>query len=599
MASAGRNVEVPPVPAGRAPPRTKQRPPPSPFYIPLNITLYACLISNGIAAFLAPIQDCDEVFNFWEPTHYIDHGYGLQTWEYSPVYSIRSWLYITIHAFVGKLGSFVVGSKRAEFYAIRVFLALFCAACQTRLYSAICRTLSPRIGLLFLMVIAFSPGMFHASASFLPSSFTMYMSMLGLTAFLDWRSGQKTAQGIMWFGLGAIVGWPFAGALIVPLLLEEVVIGFISGSLRTVFANILNGALRCLAILAVEIGVDFAFLRKFAIVPWNIVAYNVFGGEGRGPEIFGTEPWTFYFRNLLLNFNIWFVFAISAAPLLFFQATFRQQTTSKETLWRTVTLITPFYMWFAIFTLQPHKEERFMYPVYPFLALNASISFHMILSYVGSGNPRELMGRIPAKLKLAAVMAVVLAAVNAGLLRTVGMITAYNAPLKVFAPLEQPGVAQAGDSVCFGKEWYRFPSSFFLPEGMRAKFIRSEFRGLLPGEFPDAASVSSLLEGTSRIPEGMNDLNEEDLNKYVDISQCSFLVDSSFPGQSTTEREPDYVHDESRWERLSCKDFLDTSQTGLLGRLVWIPDFPLIPDQFRRHWGQYCLLRRRSQDTAA
>ena len=85
----------------------------------------------------------------------------------------------------------------------------------------------------------------------------------------------------------------------------------------------------------------------------------------------------------------------------------------------------------------------------------------------------------------------------------------------------------------------------------------------------------------------------------MDISQCSFLVDSSFPGQATTEREPDYVHDESQWERLSCKDFLDTSQTGLLGRLVWVPDFPLIPDQFRRHWGQYCLLRRRSQDTAA
>lgn len=99
------------------------------------------------------------------------------------------------------------------------------------------------------MIVAFSPGMFHASASFLPASFTMYTSMLGLTSFLDWRGGQKIPQGIMWFGLGSIVGWPFAGALMVPLLLEEVIISFIAGSMRKIVFNILNGALRCLSIL--------------------------------------------------------------------------------------------------------------------------------------------------------------------------------------------------------------------------------------------------------------------------------------------------------------------------------------------------------------
>ncbi|KAL4895811.1 Alg9-like mannosyltransferase family-domain-containing protein [Aspergillus ambiguus] len=578
---------------GRPSSRTKSRRAPPTFYIPLNITLYICLVSCGIAAFLSPIQDCDEVFNFWEPTHYLDHGYGLQTWEYSPVYSIRSWLYVSIHATVGKIGSFFFKTKSSEFYAIRLFLAIFCASCQTRLYSAICRTLSPRIGLLFLMIAAFSPGMFHSSAAFLPSSFTMYMSMLGLTAFLDWRGGQKVAQGIMWFGLGAIVGWPFAGALIVPLLLEEMVIGFIAGSLRKIMVAIGGGILRCLAILASEIIIDYAFLRKFAIVPWNIVAYNIFGGEGRGPEIFGTEAWTFYFKNLLLNFNVWFVFALLSGPFLLLQAVFRPHATTKETLFRTVTLITPFYMWLSIFTLQQHKEERFMYPAYPFLILNASISFHMVLSYIGSTNPKELVGRLPAKLKLMAVMSLVLVAINAGLLRTVGMITAYRAPLKVFEPLQHPGIGQTGESVCFGKEWYRFPSSFFLPDGMRAKFIRSEFRGLLPGEFPDAADYRSLFEGTSQIPTGMNDRNQEDPGKYIDIAQCSFLVDSSFPGRPVTELEPDYIHDETRWEPLSCESFLDASKTSLLGRLIWIPDLPFVPGRFRRHWGEYCLLQRK------
>ncbi|EAU39236.1 conserved hypothetical protein [Aspergillus terreus NIH2624] len=572
MAPATRQSEMPPATTGRAGPRTKSR---------------------GIAAFLSPIQDCDEVFNFWEPTHYLDHGYGLQTWEYSPVYSIRSWLYVSIHAIVGKIGSLFLKSKASEFYAIRCFLAIVCASCQTRLYSAICRTLSPRIGLLFLMIVAFSPGMFHSTAAFLPSSFTMYTSMLGLAAFLDWRGGQKVAQGIMWFGLGAIVGWPFAGALVIPLVLEEMVIGFIAGSLGKIILAIGDGALRCLAILASEILVDYAFLRKFTIVPWNIVAYNILGGDGRGPDIFGTEPWTFYFKNLLLNFNVWFIFALFSGPLLLLQAAFRPHATTKETLFRTVTLITPFYMWLSIFTLQPHKEERFMYPAYPFLILNASISFHMVLSYIGSTNPKEFVGRLPAKLKLAAVMSLVLMAINAGLLRTVGVISAYRAPLRIFEPLDQPDIRHAGDSVCFGKEWYRFPSSFFLPDDMRAKFIRSEFRGLLPGEFPDAAHYGALFEGTSQIPTGMNDRNLEDPGKYVDIAECSFLVDSSFPGREVTDLEPDYIHDGTQWEPLSCESFLDASKTSLLGRLIWIPDLPFIPDRFRRHWGEYCLLQRK------
>jgi alpha-1,2-mannosyltransferase len=73
--------------------------------------------------------------------------------------------------------------------------------------------------------------------------------MLGLAAFLDYKNGPKTAQGIMWFGLGAVVGWPFAGALILPMILEEIVICFFAGSLGSLFYMIFDGALRCLAIV--------------------------------------------------------------------------------------------------------------------------------------------------------------------------------------------------------------------------------------------------------------------------------------------------------------------------------------------------------------
>lgn len=42
------------------------------------------------------------VFNYWEPTHYLSHGYGLQTWEYSPVYAIRSWAYVGLHTLLSR-----------------------------------------------------------------------------------------------------------------------------------------------------------------------------------------------------------------------------------------------------------------------------------------------------------------------------------------------------------------------------------------------------------------------------------------------------------------------------------------------------------------
>lgn len=185
---------------------------------------------------------------------------------------------------------------------------------------------------------------------------------------------------------------------------------------------------------------------------------------------------------------------------------------------RGVQCTAPFYLWLAIFTAQPHKEERFMYPAYPFLCLSAAFSLHMILGYLGSSDPKQAVGRIPAKLKLAAVTALVLLAMNGGLLRTVGMITAYNAPLKVFEPLRSPDIANTSGSVCLGKEWYRFPSSYFVPQNMRTKFVKSEFNGLLPGEFPESATLQGRLEGASRIPTGMNDLNQEDPEKYVSVS---------------------------------------------------------------------------------
>lgn len=73
--------------------------------------------------------------------------------------------------------------------------------------------------------------------------------MLGLTAFLDRRGKNKIAEGIMWFGTGAIVGWPFSGALLLPLLAEEVLTSIFSGHLGNTLWQVVNGGIRCIVIL--------------------------------------------------------------------------------------------------------------------------------------------------------------------------------------------------------------------------------------------------------------------------------------------------------------------------------------------------------------
>lgn len=568
---------------------------------------------NLLAAFYAPIQDCDEVYNYWEPTHYLNHHFGLQTWEYAPEFSIRSWLYISIHAIIGKLASFMSSKKTFQFYAIRMVLAMACAFSETSLFTAILRTLNPRIGAIFMIAMLSSPGIFHASVAYLPSSFSMYTTMLGTAAFMDRLGGLKTAKGIMWFGIGAIIGWPFAAALITPLILEDIYMAYQVKDRSQAAFRYANGMSRCLVVLvslclhsiviiaishlkqALQASVDTFFYHKVVIMPWRIVIYNIFSASGRGPNIFGTEPWHFYLRNLTLNFNFWFLLAIVAAPLIEADYRLRNRTSVQQNHIRSLVFVSPFYLWLFIFSVQPHKEERFMYPVYPFLCLNGAIALHILISYVGTSDRREFFGKISPGVKIAGISMFVLLIVGLSTLRTIGMVAAYQAPLRVYTPLQHPKYSNSEETVCLGKEWYRFPSSYFLPNSIRARFVKSAFNGLLPGQFNEAKLGFGQFPGTWLEPPGMNDQNIEDPGKHIHIDHCTFLVDSYFSEAQQSSLEPAYILDKATWETLECRNFLDTSKTGLLGRIFWVPDIKIIPSRLRRKWGRYCLLRRKQR----
>ncbi|KAK5138053.1 hypothetical protein LTR08_005851 [Meristemomyces frigidus] len=587
----------PPSAATTTKPAPKHQPPP-PFALPPRFAFALLLASHTLAALYHPLQDCDEVFNYWEPTHYLTHGHGLQTWEYSPTYAIRSWAYIALHALPTLPLRLLGGSKKAEFYFLRILLGALCALCETRLFAKIAAVLNPRVALTFVLILATSPGLFHASIAFLPSSFAMYFTSLGFAAFMDWRGGLRTAQGIWMFAIASTLGWPFAAALSLPFLLEELALGWLSdrrGRTQLCF-RVLDGLVRSLLTLAAQVGLDSFFYKKWTVVPANIVLYNVFARTG-GPALYGTEPWPFYLRNLALNFHLWLPLALLSIPLVLAQHRFRTAGAhTKSSPLRALVFLTPFYLWLAIFTLQPHKEERFMYPAYPALALNAAVALHILLANLTTTNPRHLIARLPLQLRLAAALAFLLAALALSAFRTLGTITAYAAPLTVYNPLHAPGASRADDWLCLSKEWYRFPSHYHLPPTVRAKFIKSAFAGLLPGEFSEAQTGFGLFPGTWLAPPGMNDGNREDPGKYVDVRRCAFMVDSGLASAAVTALEPRYVGDGARWERVGCAGFLDAGSTGVLGRLGWVPDWGFLPVGVRRVWGEYCLLKRRGEE---
>ena len=54
-------------------------------WCPATGTAWKLLLSARLcAAVWSGVSDCDEAFNYWEPTHHLIYSQGMQTWEYDP-----------------------------------------------------------------------------------------------------------------------------------------------------------------------------------------------------------------------------------------------------------------------------------------------------------------------------------------------------------------------------------------------------------------------------------------------------------------------------------------------------------------------------------
>ncbi|XP_050355089.1 alpha-1,2-mannosyltransferase ALG9 [Nymphalis io] len=513
------------------------------------------LISARLAsAYWGQIADCDETYNYWEPLHYLVYGNGLQTWEYSPTYAIRSYMPLWLFAVPAKILSYVT-TPVSVYYTLRALLAILTACAELMFYKGICHEFGVHVGRVWLCFTLPAAGCFASTAAMLPSAWSSALVSAALACW--WRKRYTCA--VLLTAVTVLLSWPFTALLGVPIAIDML---FFKKQYLEFFKWSL---IALIVILLPSVAVDSWQYGRLVVAPWNIVAYNIF--TEHGPDLYGVEPWTYYFVNGFLNFNIVWVLSLSA-PLLLCACAAACGRAARAPFCAPYALsLLPLALWLAVFLAQPHKEERFLYPVYSMVVLAGAISLDCLqkLTFaVGTElfrwrKERERRHYIAYTGPLV-VMCVLLAGV-ASVSRIAALYNHYQGPMTILRHLPDQQGEQL--NVCFGKEWYRSPSSFHLPDSYRIRFIPSDFTGQLPAPYDDGHNATRIIHPH------FNDQNIGDNRTYLQPRECHYLVDSDIG--TPTPLQPPYHKNVNTWEIVASVPILDATKSHRIFRAFYIP----------------------------
>jgi alpha-1,2-mannosyltransferase len=519
-------------------------------------------------------MDCDEVYNYWEPLHYLLYKSGMQTWEYAPQYALRTYAYLVPMSLLsqvfegvytllsprarGHLLSFLVppplllvpvsghvdvdvSSKLWTFFLLRASLAGMTACLEVAFCSSLCHWwTSEAVALATGLLLLTSTGMAHAAGAYLPSTAIMALWLLCASAYL--RSSTRIFIG------GAVVatlavGWPFGVVVFVPMGLHLLITS------QTPAKLLLGTALWTILVQASVMVVDYYHYERTWLSPvLNIVRYNAQEG---GDELYGVEPASYYLKNLGLNFGYATILGLLSLPVAMMQRVLGNHPLPVPVL---VVCIAPLYLWLAIVVPRPHKEERFLFPIYPALCACAAVTLEQMWDLT--------LGRLYPRRRLCWILLLLPSCILC-VSRTVALQKYYTAPLAIHAELAQRGASSpvrletTSSLVCTCGEWHRFPSSFYLPPNHQLGFLPSSFRGQLPKPF-----------GSNGV---FNNVNREELDRYVDnVDSCSYIIELE-----QGDNNPDcvrYMKDSGKsWTAIATHDYLDAAQTSFLHRILYLP----------------------------
>ena len=530
---------------------------------------------------------------------------GMQTWEYAPQYALRTYAYLLPMAGIAKACQMLLDilptslleqlprllmlpetsksiatlkstNKPLLFSILRSTLAMTSSYAELSFLHSIHDAISPHTAYTTALIQLTSAGFFHANQAYLPSSSVMILWQLSISHQFRNRHGWA----IFW-GLVAVlaVGWPFCAVLFVTtgsLAIWEAYTkarGSITkqSPIWAVAQVLVQTVLQAISIQAVVVAIDYHYYGRLVSPIFNIFAYNAQGG---GDELYGVEPLSYYVKNIALNFNFVGLLGIVAPPMLTVKLLLRRASSRDSSKFLA---LLPMYLWMAIVFPRPHKEERFLFPMYPMLCFGAAVTMDEVLGLLIRNTPKN--GGLESKFGLLLGVTVLAPMAVISISRSLSLHHNYTAPLTLYQDVfhhivNSPHPANGGmHHVCTGGEWYRFPSSFFLPNNTQLSFLKSSFDGQLPQPFTHYGSRSKSLEFQSG---KFNDMNEEEIDRYIDINQCSFVVEIVSITSDAAEDTPEcleYMKADSSgsWSRLSSYGYLDAESTPTIHRILYLP----------------------------
>jgi len=437
----------------------------------------------------------------------------------------------------------------------------FCRALESS------RCLSPSTARWTLVVLQTSTGLAHAAGALLPST-TWTVAWLVAAACLL----RNQPKGFVLYAVHAtlVIGWPFGVLVLVPLGLYVLFVQTQSsktGTETSPFGSIdhLQGIKRLLTFTLVAttivqltvMVIDHHYYGIWTSPSLNIFRYNAQGG---GDELYGVEPTSYYIKNLLLNFNGVAALGIISMAVLRVGNIMGYIRDSRRSITLAV-LLSPMYVWFAIVVPRPHKEERFLFPVYPILCLGAVVTWDVVVHGVCVILEKMLsIKTTPTHFTLMhGIVWLPMAALSG--FRIMALRKYYGAPLYIYAALHS--VADKSSNLkqlfCTCGEWYRFPSSFALPANHDLAFLRSSFTGQLPQPFSNHGSLVK----SQAVLQPFNDRNRDEPTRYSALEDCAYVIDLL---ESTDCQVPDSA------KLIATAPFLDAEKTSsTLHRTLYIP----------------------------
>ncbi|KAI9640663.1 alpha-1,6- mannosyltransferase [Ciborinia camelliae] len=328
----------------------------------LTLTLPTLIL---IHLLLAPYTKVEESFNI-QATHDI-LSYGL------PFSNISSILNTYDHAtfpgavprtFFGALSLAAVSKpvllltqgKYAQ-VIVRGALGFFNAGCLIRYRNGLTEAFGKDVGRWYVVLQAAQFHVLYYASRTLPNMFAFGLTTLAFTEFLPARGGSRPRLGIFLFVFAGVV---FRSEIAILLFTQLVYLLVLSRlSLTTIIPAGIQSAILA---LAVSVPIDSYFWQTPL---WPELAgfyYNAI--QGKSSE-WGTSPFLHYFMSVLPRLLMNPLILVLLHPLaLTLPAT---KHTSRD-------LIIPSLIFVAIYSLQPHKEARFIIYAVPPLTAAASLS---------------------------------------------------------------------------------------------------------------------------------------------------------------------------------------------------------------------------------